>query len=76
MIFVEDSGQGIPRESRQNVFHPFFTTRGKEGGSGLGLYICSQIASEIGGAISLEDGVHGDGARFRLEFPGAPGEKT
>ena len=36
----------------------------------------SQIASEIGGAISLEDGAHGDGARFRLEFPGAPGEKT
>ena len=37
VISVEDSGPGIPAELRENVFRPFFSENGGQGGTGLGL---------------------------------------
>ncbi len=49
MVEISDTGPGIP--DTQKVFEPFYTT--KENGTGLGLPICRQILSEIGGTIEL-----------------------
>ncbi|KAN0112682.1 hypothetical protein V8E51_005633 [Hyaloscypha variabilis] len=54
---VEDTGPGIPEHLRDRVFEPFVQgdlgLSKKYGGTGLGLSICSQLASLMGGSISL-----------------------
>lgn len=64
-VLVEDSGQGVPKELREQIFNPFFTS--KKDGVGLGLAIVAKILDEHGGSIRLEDSPHG--ARFRVFLP-------
>lgn len=61
----EDSGPGIPREMREQIFNPFVTT--KKTGVGLGLSIVSKIMDEHHGAIRLANDT--PGACFVLFFP-------
>jgi signal transduction histidine kinase len=67
-ILVDDSGAGIPTESRDRIFEPFFTTKAK--GSGLGLSIVHAIVTQHGGRIHVEQSPEG-GARFVLGLPRA-----
>ena len=69
-ILVEDSGPGMRPELHESLFEPFVTTRGEQGGSGLGLYICSKIVNDLGGEITVEEPQREGGARFRLAIPG------
>ena len=67
-IQVLDTGPGLA--AIHNLFVPFFTT--KDGGSGIGLVLCRQIAEAHGGRLTLEnrtDVPHGCVARLRLEIP-------
>ncbi len=48
---VEDSGEGIAEDKREQVFEPYYST--KEDGSGLGLAIAWRIAQEHGGELAL-----------------------
>lgn len=73
IVQVRDSGPGIPAEIRDSLFSPFATTRAEQGGSGLGLYICRKIVTDLGGTITLEPPVPGTGAAFRVEFPAETG---
>lgn len=71
-IAVIDSGIGIPRAKQAHLFKPFAQvdaglTR-RHGGTGLGLYISSQLARLLGGRIEL-DSQAGRGATFTLELP-------
>lgn len=70
---VEDNAGGIDEGLLERIFEPYFTTKGKMQGSGIGLYICSMIMREsFGGRIKVENISHEDatiGARFILEFP-------
>jgi len=43
-IYFTDNGPGIPRESAEDIFQPFVTTKPTEDGKGLGLYISREIA--------------------------------
>ena len=58
-VQVDDDGIGIPPESREDVFRPFFrldTARNQdEGSAGLGLAIARDIARSHGGDITLSD---------------------
>jgi len=65
-LVVEDSGQGIPDEIRQNIFDPFFTTKNR--GTGLGLAVTRQIVEAHHGSISCEP-ADPQGTRFVIELP-------
>jgi signal transduction histidine kinase len=64
-IAVEDEGPGLANTS--NLFVPFFTT--KQGGSGIGLVLCRQIAEGHGGTLTLENRKDARGCRARLTLP-------
>jgi two-component system, NtrC family, sensor histidine kinase HydH len=67
-VTVEDTGPGVPPESREQIFNPFFTS--KKDGVGLGLSIVAKIVDDHGGTIHLEDSAP-HGARFHVFFPQA-----
>lgn len=63
-VTIRDEGHGISKEAQQHIFQPYFTT--KPTGTGLGLFVCRQLAeNELGGTIEL---VHSDdsGTEFRI----------
>jgi signal transduction histidine kinase len=67
-LSVADTGPGIPPESQERIFKPFFTTRPAGEGTGLGLYLCRNIVQEHGGEILVES-VPGAGTTFRVRLP-------
>ena len=52
VIEVRDTGVGIPAENLERIFEPFFTT--KAGNTGLGLAIVDRIATDHGGAVTVD----------------------
>ncbi len=67
-ILVWDNGGGIPPELRESIFEPFFTTKPSGEGTGLGLYICKQVITQVGGRISVESTTEGTTV-FRVSLP-------
>ena len=67
-LSVSDTGEGIPAAIQQRIFQPFFTTKGPEEGTGLGLAMVASCVSEAGGAITI-DSTLGEGTRFDLYLP-------
>ena len=67
-VEIEDTGPGIPPESLERIFNPFYTTKPTGSGTGLGLSISLGIVSEHGGRIWAENTGEG-GARFCVELP-------
>lgn len=65
-IDIKDNGGGIPADSLEKIFSPFYTTR-KEG-SGLGLFLAYQIIAKHGGAILVESEL-GKGTVFEVYLP-------
>jgi signal transduction histidine kinase len=69
LIEVSDDGPGVPPELRERIFEPFHTS--KPGGTGLGLAVCRHLVAGFRGAIAVEAGDGGRGARFRVRLPRA-----
>jgi len=67
-IVVSDSGPGIPEDLRTRIFQAFFTTKGPEKGTGLGLALSRSIARDHGGDLILDEAAMG-GARFVVRLP-------
>jgi len=68
-ISVSDNGKGIPKENLQRIFHPFFSTKFGQGGSGLGLYVAYNKAQKLlGGKLTVISEL-GHGACFVLAVP-------
>ncbi|MDD5301900.1 MAG: HAMP domain-containing sensor histidine kinase [Elusimicrobia bacterium] len=70
VLSVDDDGPGIPTELLPRLFTPFATGHAKEGGVGLGLYLCREIARRHGGDLTVGRSPRG-GARFEMTLPGA-----
>ena len=74
VIDVVDNGVGLPKENRNRLLEPYFTTREK--GTGLGLAIVGRILEEHGGRIELGDAADRtpgeQGAWMRLRFAAEP----
>lgn len=66
-FIISDTGCGIPEEQRENIFKPFTEVKDLTQGDGLGLPICSLIATKMNGSLTL-DGSYNKGARFVLEL--------
>jgi signal transduction histidine kinase len=68
-IELMDSGVGMGREVLAQLFTPFFTTRGNQGGSGVGLSHSLKLATQVlGGQLTAQSAV-GHGACFTLDLP-------
>ena len=72
LIYVADSGSGVPAEDRDKVFEPFYTTKEPGRGTGLGLAIVARVVHEMGGVVWVDRAREG-GAAFKLFFPAADG---
>jgi PAS domain S-box-containing protein len=68
VIRVQDEGTGIASETLSQIADPFFTTRQKSGGVGLGLSITSRIIEEHGGSIQFESQL-GNGTTAEITLP-------
>ena len=68
LIFtIQDDGIGMDRETRNNIFTLFFSSKDRRG-TGLGLYIAHKIISQHGGVIEVES-QPGRGSLFRVKIP-------
>jgi PAS domain S-box-containing protein len=72
MILAEvlDQGCGIPPDAQEKIFELYYTTKGDEGGSGIGLAQTYQIMQWHYGSVEF-DSIVGVGTTFRLRLPAA-----
>lgn len=66
-FIVSDTGTGINAEEQEELFKPFTKVKDLTEGDGLGLPICSLIATKMNGSLTL-DGSYTKGCRFVLEL--------
>ena len=67
---VSDTGEGMDKETADNVFKPFYQgeTASKHIGTGVGLALVKQVIDAVNGKISVESKV-GEGTTFHMEMP-------
>lgn len=70
-----DSGPGIDPTIAERLFEPFTTSRLEQGGSGLGLYICRELATRMGGSLELVS-TGPTGTTFRLVLAASKAEQA
>lgn len=64
-IRVRDNGGGVPEAIVGTLFDPFVSSRRRGEGQGLGLYLCRELATRMGGRLTLES-TGPDGTTFAL----------
>lgn len=67
-VSIKDNGMGMDANTLKQIFNPFFTTKKKEEGSGLGLFTAYEIVQAHKGHINAESKV-GKGTTFNILFP-------
>jgi signal transduction histidine kinase len=68
LISVEDNGGGIKKKEMKKIFDPYFTTKEKHHGTGLGLYILKLIVEDsMNGKVFVSNGK--EGAIFTIRIP-------
>jgi two-component system cell cycle sensor histidine kinase/response regulator CckA len=72
IVEVRDTGAGIKAEHLDHLFDPFFTTKPVGVGTGLGLFICKNIVTSLGGSITVQSQI-GRGTVFTVCLPRGSG---
>ena len=67
-LSIKDSGEGIHPEAQQHIFNPYFTTKEKDKGTGLGLAVVQGIVESNNGAVTVESEM-GKGSVFHVYLP-------
>lgn len=70
-LTVQDTGEGIAADTLPHIFEPYFTTKSRGRGTGLGLAVVYGIVDALGGTIMVESEL-GHGSTFRVCFPALP----
>ena len=65
---VSDTGPGIPQDTLTRIFEPYFSTKTKGAGSGMGLAVVLGIVQSHGGGIAAES-QPGQGTTFKILLP-------
>jgi PAS domain S-box-containing protein len=74
-IRIEDSGTGMPPDALARIFEPFYTTKPRGKGTGLGLPVTRGIVMEHGGSIEVESEL-AKGSAFVVRLPAGPAETS
>jgi two-component system, OmpR family, phosphate regulon sensor histidine kinase PhoR len=79
IVRIADNGDGVPPELRKRIFGMFFRagselTR-RQKGTGLGLYIVSNLVRQMKGRVSVHDRPGTNGSVFEVDLPGRRGEE-
>ena len=72
VLLVTDTGCGMSQEVLEHMFEPFFSTKQRHMGTGLGLSTVYAIVKGASGELTVES-VEGKGSNFRLVFPMSSG---
>jgi len=79
VVAVSDTGTGMDQRTRQRIFEPFFTSKGRGEGTGLGLTMVDRIVREHAGCVAVES-APGEGTMFQVFLPlaeaGARGDRN
>lgn len=75
VLTVRDTGHGMTPEVLEKIFDPYYTTKPKGKGTGLGLAVVHGIVKRHSGAISVQS-KPGEGTTFRIYFPVLENELT
>lgn len=67
-VFIKDTGSGMDTATQNKIFEPLFTTKTKDIGTGLGLFVVKHILDEINGTIEVQSEL-GKGTTFKMCFP-------
>lgn len=67
-LSIKDTGTGIPKDILNNIFDPYFTTKGVDKGTGLGLSVVHGIVRNAKGEIFVES-QEGVGTEFEIYLP-------
>lgn len=67
-ICVRDTGCGVSHKDQKNIFRPFYTTKGVDGGTGMGLPISKNIIENHNGVLKMEP-VEAGGTEFVIKLP-------
>lgn len=67
-LSIADNGIGIRDEVVEKIFDPYFTTKGKGEGTGLGLAVVQGIIDSLGGTVKVKSS-YGKGSAFHVYFP-------
>lgn len=70
VVTVQDNGDGVPEDLRQNLFDAFVTT--KQNGTGLGLALVAKIVNDHGGVVEFDS--QPGRTCFRVRLPVSPDE--
>ncbi len=68
IISIKDNGEGMSEETLNRAFEPYYTTKGSDAGTGLGLSSVMGFVKQSGGMIWLESNVN-SGTLAKMQFP-------
>jgi len=68
VLSIRDEGVGMTEEVRRRATEPFFTTKGSEKGTGLGLAMVHGFVQQSRGRVEI-DSAPGEGSEIRMIFP-------
>jgi C4-dicarboxylate-specific signal transduction histidine kinase len=67
MMIIQDNGIGISEDIKHKIWSPFFTTKKREHGTGIGLSICSKILKDHNATVDIQS--DNNGTQFSIRFP-------